>query len=530
MDEGTVLRGRYRLERLLGRGGMAEVYLVLDLRRQVALAIKVLPEDLAEDPEFLQRFQREAEALGRLDHPNIVRFYSFEREGRAAFIVMDYVAGTTLSRRLKDAGGPLPLAEASAILHQVGSALHYAHSLGIVHRDIKPGNIMLKENGQALLSDFGIAKASGATTMTLAPIGTPSYMSPEQILGRPPTPRTDVYCLGVVLYEMVTGSKPFTGRGVAGASTAERVRQEHLHSRPADPRSLNSEVPAAAAAVILTAMAKQPDERWPDVQGLLRAWDAALAPAVAPPLARQQAQAESWPAAAAPRSGEVTLRLGKGLLFAIAGGVVVFGAGAAVLLFALLGGRHEPTPSLEEATGRAPASTATAMLTSTATERAIALASTCTSEPTATPTQAPTATRRATQTPAVTATLTRAEVEAGVIDAVERFQEAKEYSQKTWDTQHLSDVLAGQALERQVELVRQSEEQNCYWDITLDEPMTYDFLEVRDATWVNVRVHKLETRYKICNGETTTSEVRDSYETEYVVELIDSRWYVTHRE
>jgi len=185
MPEGSVLRDRYRLDELLGRGGMADVYLALDLHRQAHIAVKILREDLAEDPDFALRFEHEAEALAKLDHPNIVRFYSFEHDGELAFIVMDYVEGKTLKRRLRDLNGqPLPIAEITDILRNIGSALHYAHREGYIHRDVKAGNIMLREDGKTLLSDFGIARAAESMTMTLGPIGTLPYMSPEQILGQ----------------------------------------------------------------------------------------------------------------------------------------------------------------------------------------------------------------------------------------------------------------------------------------------------------------------------------------------------------
>lgn len=276
MPEGTILRDRYRLEQLLGRGGMADVYLAFDLRRQVYIAVKLLREDLAEDPEFVRRFQREAEALSRLDHPYIVRFYSFERQANTAFIVMDYVPGTTLRGRIMEAAGPMPLAEITKVLRQVGTALQYAHNEGFVHRDIKPGNIMLRDDGAALLSDFGIARATEASTMTLGPLGTPAYMSPEQILGREADPRTDIYCLGVVTYEMATGRRPFVGETGTGTSTTEKMRYEHLHVAPADPRMYNRGLPGEAAAAILRALAKEQGQRWPDVMSFVRAWEQAL--------------------------------------------------------------------------------------------------------------------------------------------------------------------------------------------------------------------------------------------------------------
>ncbi len=279
LQVGDVLRNRYKIEAFLGRGGMADVYLATDLRRQVNVAIKVLREDLAEDPEFVQRFRREAEALARLDHPYVVRFYSFERQERLAFIVMDYVAGSTLRARLLDAGGPLPLAETTQILRQVGSALQYAHNEGYVHRDIKPGNILIREDGTALLSDFGIARAAETATMTMGPIGAPAYMSPEQISGREPTAQTDIYSLGIVLYEMVTGRRPFSGEGGTGSGTMsrmKRIQQQHLREAPPDPKMFNPQLPAAAAAVILQALEKRPEARWKSVMDMVRAWEDGL--------------------------------------------------------------------------------------------------------------------------------------------------------------------------------------------------------------------------------------------------------------
>jgi eukaryotic-like serine/threonine-protein kinase len=272
---GQTLKNRYQVQSSLGRGGMADVYLAWDGRRQVLVALKVLREDLSEDPEFLQRFQREAEALARLDHPNIVRFYSLERQGQLAFIVMDYVPGTTLRGRLA-AGQPMPPGEVTTVMRQVAEALHYANDSGYVHRDIKPGNIMLREDGTALLSDFGIARAAQAATMTSAPLGTPAYMSPEQILGRDLGPQADIYSLGVCLYEMVTGRRPFTGEGATGTSTMEKVRTQHLHAVPPDPRLYNPNLPPAAVAVILRALAKDPAQRWPDAVSMARAWEAAV--------------------------------------------------------------------------------------------------------------------------------------------------------------------------------------------------------------------------------------------------------------
>ena len=279
LEPGTILRNRYEIKRRIGRGGMAEVYLAFDRRRMVQVAIKVLREDLAEDPEFLRRFTREARALAQLDHPNIVRFYSFERQGTIAFIVMDYVEGKTLRKRLLEADGPLPLEEVTHILRQVAAALQFAHNEGYIHRDVKPGNILIRHDGTALLSDFGIARAAETATMTMGAIGSPAYMSPEQIRGEELTPQSDLYSLGIVLFEMVTGRRPFTGEGGTGSGSLSRLRrieQQQLHDPPPDPRRWNPSLPEAAVRVIMRALEKHPDGRWPDAASMVKAWEDAL--------------------------------------------------------------------------------------------------------------------------------------------------------------------------------------------------------------------------------------------------------------
>lgn len=275
---GQVLRDRYQIERLLGRGGMADVYLAFDTQRQTLVALKLIREDLADDTDFIRRFSREAAALARLDHPNVVRFYSTEQDGPLSFIVMDYVPGSTLQRRLAQAGGPLPIPEVTALLHQIGSALHYAHSLGFIHRDIKPGNIMLREDGTALLSDFGAARVAENATLASLTIGTPAYMSPEQILGRELEAPSDIYSFGLVLYEMLTGRRPFSGdeAGLTGTGTISRLREAHLRLEPPNPSLLNPLIPQALSAVVLKSLTKDVSDRWSNVVSLMDAWDAAL--------------------------------------------------------------------------------------------------------------------------------------------------------------------------------------------------------------------------------------------------------------
>jgi serine/threonine protein kinase len=294
---GQTLRNRYHIQALIGRGEMAEVYKAWDARRQYSVAIKVMREDLAEDQEFLQRFKREARALAALSHANIVRFYSFERQGHLAFIVMDYVEGTTLRRRILEAGGkPLPLEEVLSIVRQVCAALNYAHGEGIIHRDVKPGNILIQPDGRVLLSDFGIARAADTATVTSVMPGAPAYMSPEQCRSQSLGARTDIYSLGIVVYEMLAGRRPFIGQSqAAGAvSTNERVRWEQVHLSPPALRQINPQVTYLLETVVLRALAKDPAVRFASGMEFWEAFAAAVGwTRSAKPVNRQDEKAES---------------------------------------------------------------------------------------------------------------------------------------------------------------------------------------------------------------------------------------------
>ncbi|MBN1666573.1 MAG: serine/threonine protein kinase, partial [Anaerolineales bacterium] len=210
--EQQLILNRYFVQSFLGQGGMARVYRVFDQQRQVVLALKLLHTDLAHDRVFLRRFRREAQTLAQLQHPHIVRFFGFEEAGRLAFLLMEYIAGESLKTYIFDANGPLSPPEIRAIFQPVCAALHFAHQMGYVHCDIKPGNIMIEHSGRVLVNDFGIARLSETATATMVGLGTPAYMAPEQIQGLDPTPQTDIYALGIILFELLTGGeRPFTG-------------------------------------------------------------------------------------------------------------------------------------------------------------------------------------------------------------------------------------------------------------------------------------------------------------------------------
>ena len=206
---GTILLNQFRVDAFIAAGGMGAVYRVQDLRRNVPLAMKILHADLAEDPSIFKRFRREANALKKLAHPNIVTCYGLEQTPDFAFLLEAYIDGPTLKDIMRYRGGmPFPIPEALAYLKALGAALGYAHANGVVHCDIKPGNVILDRGGAIYLTDFGIARHAESTTTTLATAGTPAYMAPEQIRGEAVTPATDVYALGVLLFELLTGQRP----------------------------------------------------------------------------------------------------------------------------------------------------------------------------------------------------------------------------------------------------------------------------------------------------------------------------------
>ena len=262
--EPRVFSQRYELNHLIARGGMAEVYRAHDRLLDRPVALKVLFPELSVDRSFVERFRREAQAAANLSHSNIVPVFDWGEDGGTYFIVMEFVDGRPLSAILKTAG-PLSAERTADIGAHVAAALGYAHRHGVIHRDVKPGNVLITDDGQVKVTDFGIARAVNteeSLTQTGAVMGTATYFSPEQAEGMGVDARSDIYSLGVVLFEMVTGRPPFLG------DTPVAVASKHVRDHPPAPRELNPAVPPTFEAVILKAMAKDPAFRYQTAEDL----------------------------------------------------------------------------------------------------------------------------------------------------------------------------------------------------------------------------------------------------------------------
>jgi eukaryotic-like serine/threonine-protein kinase len=266
--EGSVVDNRYRVLRRLGSGGMADVWLAEDTHLQRQVALKVLHRRFLQDQQFVSRFQREAESAAGLQHPNIVGVYDRGQDGDVNYIAMRYVEGPTLKQLIERGLTP---AQAAALVRQVLEGARFAHRNGIVHRDLKPQNVIVDDEGKAVVTDFGIARAGvSEITQTGSVMGTPQYLSPEQAQGFEVTPVSDLYSIGVILYEALTGRVPFEGE------SAVAVAMKQVSETPQRPSSINPQVSPALDAVVMRALEKEPGQRFQSADAFIAALDAAI--------------------------------------------------------------------------------------------------------------------------------------------------------------------------------------------------------------------------------------------------------------
>ena len=311
------LAGRYDIVRLLGRGGMAVVFLANDLMLERQVAIKVLPPDLAHDSKLVPRFHQEAKTAAKLDHPNIIPIYRVESEAGLNYFVMKYVNGRTLEQLLE--AGPLPLPMVRRVLREAALALGHAHQRRIVHRDVKPANIMLESEGRVVLTDFGISKAAqggSGLTGTGAIIGTPHYMAPEQAKGLDVDGRADQYALAIVGHHMLTGKLPFDG-------TAHSILYQQVFEPPPPVLEVRPDTPADLGLALDRALAKDPEQRFSTMEEFAMSVSGERAPAAtvimtpALPPAREPTGAQAGPAGSRPKKRPLYAAL---TLLAIVGG------------------------------------------------------------------------------------------------------------------------------------------------------------------------------------------------------------------
>ncbi len=259
VDEERVLGQRYRLKVRVASGGMGTVFVAKDERLGRMVAVKLLRDELAGDERFVERFRREARSAAALSHPNVASVYDYGEDDGCHFIVMEYADGRDLSHLLKDEG-PLAAERATVIARQIAAALGHAHAAGLIHRDVKPANVIVNGSDHVKVTDFGIARAIGDSTLTASGtiMGTASYLSPEQAQGGVIDARSDVYAVGIVLFEMLTGAVPFSG------GSAVSVAMRHLSDEVPAPSSIRPEVPPELDSIVLRATSKAPEDRFQD--------------------------------------------------------------------------------------------------------------------------------------------------------------------------------------------------------------------------------------------------------------------------
>ena len=285
-----VLGGRYLLEERIAAGGMGTVYAASDERLHRRVAVKVLKDGLAGDERFVTRFEREARAAAALSHPNVAAVFDYGEDDGTPFIVMELAAGRDLARLLREEG-PLAPERARTLGAQMCAALAHAHSAGLVHRDVKPANVIVDDADRVKVTDFGIARAAGESTLTATGtvFGSAHYMAPEQASGAPLTPAADVYAAGIVLYEMLTNAVPFTG------DSPVSVALRHVSDEVPPPSSVNPEVPDALDAIVARATAKDPGARFPTAAAMGAALEGAGTTTPLPAADEAAATTTVWP-------------------------------------------------------------------------------------------------------------------------------------------------------------------------------------------------------------------------------------------
>lgn len=275
---GRMISQRYCVDAFLGKGGMADVFKAWDRVRSSHLAMKIMDPKLTTSQEFIANFKQEAGTLENLQHPNIVRFYGMEKSGDLVFILMEFVDGETLRQKIVQTGQPFDLPKIAQVMQAICSALNYAHQLGVIHCDIKPSNIMLRRDGTFLLADFGTAHQSSSTGRQYQGAGTPAYMAPEQIAGEKPCPATDIYSIGILLFELLTGGKrPFTGeRAWISGDLREKLRWEQCNLAPPSPRLYEPFISPSLEAVVLRCLEKRPEKRYENITQFQSALEEAI--------------------------------------------------------------------------------------------------------------------------------------------------------------------------------------------------------------------------------------------------------------
>jgi serine/threonine protein kinase len=262
--------GQFEILEEIGRGGMATVYRARQMTMNRVVAVKILPRHLLHDPGFYERFEREVDVIAHLEHPHILPIYDYGESDGVPYIVMRYLAGGSMAQLIRRGGGLVPINQLEKPFVQVAQALDYAHQQGIIHRDLKPGNVMLDESGNAYLSDFGIARVLGSNLTGSQIIGTPAYMSPEQANGLPLDSRSDIYSLGVVLFELITGREPYQ------AETPMALLLKHINEPIPPIKNYRDDVPEAVEGVVGKATAKDPNARYPSAGDMGKGFQEAL--------------------------------------------------------------------------------------------------------------------------------------------------------------------------------------------------------------------------------------------------------------